>query len=68
MINEQSTINNIHWNIAQTTLSGGAFMIVLKLYGTSLNTNNNETIQHGWMEENVIYEGETMLKIFDSNK
>ena len=49
---------------------GGGSMVVLKLYGhdnTRLNKNNNKTIQNGWMEENVIYECEIMLKNFDAN-
>jgi hypothetical protein len=44
--------------------------VVIKLYGhdnTRLNKNKKVTIKNGWMEENVIYECEIMLKNFDSN-
>jgi hypothetical protein len=42
--------------------------VVIKLYGhdnTRLNKNKKVTIKNGWMEENVIYECEIMLKNVD---
>ena len=65
MNNEQSTI------FIETLLKIPYWgsMVVLKLYGhdnTHLNKNKKVTIQNGWMEENVIYGCEIMLKIFDS--
>ena len=66
MNNQQSTI------FIETLfiIPGGGSMVFLKLYGhdnTRLNKNKKVTIKNGWMEENVIYECEIMLKIFDSN-
>ncbi len=45
-------------------------MVVLKLHehdNTHLNKNKKVTIRNGWVEENVIYECEILLKFLNQS-